>query len=52
VYFPSSPCVLHSPPTQPPLFAHPNNVWWRVHIMKLLIMQFFPSPFDFIYRRS
>jgi hypothetical protein len=24
----------------PPWFDHPNNIWWRVQIMKLLIMQF------------
>ena len=27
------PCPNHSS-----RFGHPNNIWWRVHIMKLLIM--------------
>jgi hypothetical protein len=27
-------------PSHPPWFDHPNNIWWRVQIMELLIMQF------------
>jgi hypothetical protein len=26
-------------PSHPPLFDNPNNIWWRVNIMELLIMQ-------------
>jgi hypothetical protein len=37
-----SPCARHAPPTHPPWFYHPNNIWRRVRTMKLLIMQFFP----------
>jgi len=25
-------------------FDHPNNIWWAVHIIKLLIVQFSPLP--------
>jgi hypothetical protein len=27
-------------PSYPPWFDHPNNIWWRVQIIKLLIIQF------------
>jgi hypothetical protein len=26
-------------PSRPPWFDHPNNIWWNVWVMKLLIMQ-------------
>jgi len=29
------------------LFDYPNNIWWRVWIMKLLIMQFSPAGVTF-----
>jgi hypothetical protein len=35
----SLPCVLHSPPSHPPWFDHPNNIWCSAQLMKLLIMQ-------------
>jgi hypothetical protein len=25
-------------PSHPHLFGHPNHIWWRVKIMKLLIL--------------
>jgi len=31
---------------------HPNNVWWRVQIMKLLIIQSFPASRHFLPLRS
>jgi hypothetical protein len=34
-------CYTHCP-SHPPRFDHPNNIWWRIQIMKFLIMQ--PSP--------
>jgi hypothetical protein len=27
-------------PSHPPRYDHPNNIWWWVHIMTPLIMQF------------
>jgi hypothetical protein len=30
-------------PSQPPSFDHSNYAWRRVHVMKLLIMQFSPT---------
>jgi hypothetical protein len=30
-------CYIHHP--SHPLFDHPNNIWWSVQVMKLLIMQ-------------
>jgi hypothetical protein len=41
-------CAYHYPPS----FDHPNNSWWRVQIMELLIMQFFPASCHFIPLRS
>jgi hypothetical protein len=31
-------------PSHPPWFDHPNNIWWSVQVIKLLIMQSSPSP--------
>lgn len=31
-----------------PWFHFPNNIWWRVHLMKLLIMQFSSFPHYFL----
>jgi len=31
-----------------PWFDHPNNIWWGVHGMKLLIMHFSPFTFYFL----
>ena len=36
-------CHTHRPSHQP-LCDYPNNVWWAVQIMKLLIVQFSPFP--------
>jgi len=37
MYFSFLPCVLHTP-SDPPLFDH-SNIWWRVQVMKLHVMQ-------------
>jgi hypothetical protein len=34
--------VLHVPPLSSFWFDHPNDIWWRVQVMKLLIMQSSP----------
>jgi hypothetical protein len=31
-------------PSHPLWFEHPNSIWWRAQIMKLLIVQFSPAP--------
>jgi hypothetical protein len=31
-----------SSPPHPPSFNHPNNIRWRIQVMKLIIMQFSP----------
>jgi hypothetical protein len=44
MYFSSLPQVLHAHisshliSSHPPRFLPPNNIWWRVHVMNLLIM--------------
>jgi hypothetical protein len=35
-------------PSHPPWFDLPNNSWWRVQIMELLIMQFYLSSCYFL----
>jgi hypothetical protein len=40
----SSPFVLHALPSHPLWLDHSNYVWRGVQVMKLLIMQFSPSP--------
>ena len=37
--FPFSPKVPHAPPVSSPWSGHRNNIWWRIQIMKFLIMQ-------------
>jgi hypothetical protein len=32
-------------PSHAPWFDHPNNIWWRVQVMTLLIMQSSPVFF-------
>jgi len=32
-----------SNPSHPPWFGHPNNIRWSVQVVKLLIMQSYPS---------
>jgi hypothetical protein len=41
-------CLPHTPPPHPPWFDYPNNTWWRMQIMKVLIMQFSPSSCYFL----
>jgi hypothetical protein len=36
----SSPNTCHMPSSYDPWFDHPNNIWWRVQIMCILVMQF------------
>jgi hypothetical protein len=47
-------CISHlfhthymSRTSHPPWFDHPNNIWWSVQVMKLLIMQSFPASSRF-----
>jgi hypothetical protein len=42
----SHPCLLHALPSH--LCNHPTNIWWRIQIMKLLIMHFFFQPPDIL----
>jgi hypothetical protein len=40
----SSPHTRHMPrPSHTLWFYHPNCMWWRVHMMKLFVMQFSPA---------
>jgi hypothetical protein len=40
--------VFYMPhPSHPPLFDHPNNMWWSVKVMKIFIMQSTPASFHF-----
>jgi hypothetical protein len=41
-----------SHPSHPPWCAHPNDIWWRVQIMKLINMQFPADSYHFIALRS
>jgi len=34
-------------PSHPPWFDHPNNIWWSVQVMKLLIIQSSPASCHF-----
>jgi hypothetical protein len=45
VVFPPSafPCMLYVSSISLSWFDYPNNIWWRVQFMKLLIMQSFPA---------
>jgi hypothetical protein len=43
-------CLLQ--PSHSPWFFHPNNVWWKTEMMKLLIMQFSPVSWYFFPFRS
>jgi hypothetical protein len=40
-----------SRPPHPPWFNHPNNIRWRIQVMKFIIMQFY-SRFVFLPFRS
>jgi hypothetical protein len=37
-----------SRPSRPPWFGHPNNTWWSVQVVKLLIMQSYPASRHFL----
>ena len=37
--------------SQPALFYHLNNIWYRAQLTKLLIMQSYPFPYYFVYHR-
>jgi hypothetical protein len=39
-------------PSHPPWPDHSNYIWWRVQVMKLLIMQFSPTSCHFVSLRS
>jgi hypothetical protein len=39
-------------PSHPPCLDHPNNTGQRVQTMQLLIMQFSPTSYHFIPRKS
>jgi hypothetical protein len=39
-------------PSHPPWLDHSNYTWWRVQVMKLLIMQLSPTSCHFISLRS
>jgi hypothetical protein len=43
-------CYMLRP--SPPGFDHPNNIWWSVQVMKLLIMQSSPASRHFLPLRS
>jgi hypothetical protein len=47
----SNSCYM-SHPSHPPWFDHPNNIWWTVQIMKLLIMQSSPASCHLLPLRS
>jgi hypothetical protein len=39
-------------PSHPPSLDHSNYMWWKVPIIKLLIIQFSPTAYHFIPLRS
>jgi len=39
-----------SSPSHLSLFGHPNDIWWWVQIVKLIIMQLFPASFYFCHK--
>jgi len=41
LYFSSPPCLLHALPISSHLHDHPNNIWWRIQDIKI-IMHFTP----------
>jgi hypothetical protein len=42
--------MLHA--SHPPWFHNPNNIWWRVRIMKLFVMQISPASCHCLLLRS
>jgi hypothetical protein len=43
-------CIIH--PSHPPWFDGPNNIWWSVEVMKLLILQYSPPSCLFLHLMS
>jgi hypothetical protein len=41
------PCYLTCP-SHPLCFDHPSNIWWRIQVIKLLIMQSSPATSSLI----
>jgi hypothetical protein len=39
-------------PSHHPRFDHPNNIWWSMQVMKLLIMQSSSASHHFLPLRS
>jgi hypothetical protein len=39
-------------PSHTPWFDHPNNIWWSIQVMKILIMQSSPASCNFPLLRS
>jgi hypothetical protein len=52
IHFSSSPCMLHALPISSSLIYDPNNIWRRVQIMELFIVQFSRASCHFIPLRS
>jgi len=44
MHFSSFPCVLHPRPSHTSWFDHPNDIWWSIHVMKLIIISFMQPP--------
>jgi len=40
MHFSYLPCMLHAPFPSHPQFYHPNNIWWSIQVMKLIIIVF------------
>jgi len=54
IHFSSPPWILHIPPisSHPSWFDHPQNIWWGLQVMKLLIMQSSSVLCHFFFLRS
>ena len=44
LYMPLLSLMRATCPAQPIILDHPNNIWWVVHVIQLLIMQVSPLP--------
>jgi hypothetical protein len=47
----SPPFVLYNRRSRSSRFYHPNNIWWALQIIRLLIMQFPPLSYYFVLLR-
>jgi hypothetical protein len=47
IFYHSHVCYMLCP-SHPLWFDHPNNIWWSVQVMKLLIMQCSPASHHFL----